>query len=57
MNRAFYSDTITNFLNISIEEILGKISLGNEFALEQTQRDAWLTEITLLKNVLNKRIS
>jgi len=52
MNRAFYSDTVTNFLNISIEEILGKISLGNEFALEQTQRDAWLTEITLLKKVL-----
>jgi len=52
MNRAFYSDTVTNFLNISVEEILGKISLGNEFALEQTQRDAWLTEITLLKNVL-----
>jgi len=52
MNRAFYSDTIANFLNASIEEIIGKISLGNEFALEQTQRDAWLTEITLLKNVL-----
>jgi hypothetical protein len=52
MIRAFYSDTITNFLNISIDEIVGKISLGNEFSLEQTQRDAWLEEINILKEVL-----
>ncbi|MEO8399275.1 MAG: DUF2075 domain-containing protein [Ignavibacteriaceae bacterium] len=52
MNRSFYSDTITNFLNSSIEEIIGKISLGNDFGLEQTQRAAWLKEISILKNVL-----
>jgi len=52
MNRAFYSDTIKNFLHSSTEEIIGKISMGNEFGLEQTQRDAWLEEIKILKNVL-----
>jgi Schlafen group 3, DNA/RNA helicase domain len=52
MNRSFYSETITNFQNNSIEEIIGRISLGNEFGLEQTQRDAWFEEITILKNNL-----
>ena len=52
MNRSFYSDTIANFHKTSIEEIIGKISLGNEFGQEQTQRDAWLEEIKLLKNIL-----
>jgi len=52
MNRAFYSDTITNFLNASIEEILGRISLGNDFSLEQNQKNAWLEEINILKRVL-----
>ena len=52
MNRSFYSDTITNFIENSNEEIIGKISLGNEFGLEQTQRDAWVEEIKILKNVL-----
>ena len=52
MKRAYYSDTISGFLKISTNEILGQIAQGNEFTLEQTQRDAWLEEITILKNVL-----
>ena len=52
MSRAYYSDGINNFLEDSVEELIGKISLGNEFALEQTQRDAWVEEINILKAVL-----
>jgi hypothetical protein len=52
MRREYYSDKISDFHQRSNEEILGKLALGNDFALEQTQRDAWLKEIILLKNVL-----
>ena len=52
MNRAYYDDYIANFLTTSPEEIIGKIALKNEFALEQTQKDAWLAEIIILKDVL-----
>jgi hypothetical protein len=52
MNRAFYSNTITSFLDSSSENILGLLASKNEFALEQTQRDAWLEEIRILKEIL-----
>ena len=52
MNRAYYDDSIANFLTTSPEEIIGKIALKNEFSLEQTQKDAWLAEIIILKDVL-----
>ena len=52
MNRAFYSNTISEFLNTSDEEIIGVLALNNQFTLEQTQRDAWLEEIRILKTVL-----
>jgi hypothetical protein len=53
MKRAFYSDSIANFLKSYEEEIIGKLALGNEFPLEQTQREAWLVEIRVLKNILS----
>ena len=52
MRRAYYSDTIFDFQKRSEDEILGKITQGSEFALEQTQLDAWIEEINLLKKVL-----
>ena len=52
MNRAFFSDSITNFLETSAEEIIGKISLGSEFPDEPSQKIAWSEEIKILKNVL-----
>src|SRR5262245_27221821 len=52
MRRAYYSDNISNFLQKSTEEILGKLAQANDFSLEQTQRDAWLEEIRILKNAL-----
>ena len=52
MRREYYSDTITNFLKTTPNEILGILAQSNDFALEQTQRDAWLEEIRILQNVL-----
>ena len=52
MQRAYYSDSISNFLNHTDKEILGKLVEANEFSLEQSQRDAWLEEIYILRNVL-----
>lgn len=52
MNRYYYSDSIANFLKSPTTEILGQLSLCNEFALLQTQRDAWVAEIEILQKVL-----
>lgn len=40
MNRAFYSDSISNFLTSDIKTILSTIELNNDFPSELTQRDA-----------------
>ena len=52
MKRAYYSDTIENFICTSPDEILGKLARSNDFSLEQTQRDAWLEEIKIMTVVL-----
>jgi hypothetical protein len=52
MQRAYYSDSISSFIKRTDEEILGKLAEANEFSLEQSQRDAWLEEIYILRNVL-----
>lgn len=52
MRREYYSDTISDFLTKNNDEILGKLAQGNDFTLEQTQRDAWLEEIRILKTAL-----
>ena len=52
MRRYYYSDTITNFLSTTRNEILGELVKTNDFALEQPQRDAWLEEINILKKTL-----
>ena len=54
MKREYNSDSIVNFLNTKSEEIVGHLVNSNEFSLEQTQRDAWLEEINILKSVLQK---
>lgn len=52
MRREYYSDKISDFCQRSNNEILGKLAQGNDFALEQPQRDAWLEEIRILKSIL-----
>src|SRR5882762_5337865 len=53
MKRDYYSDSIANFRNSSLNEILGQLVRSSGFSIEQTQRDAWLEEIRILKNALS----
>jgi hypothetical protein len=52
MKRDYYSSTIERFLAASPEEIIGSLTINSGFAVEPTQRDAWLEEITILKTAL-----
>ncbi len=52
MNRAFYSDSIENFLVRPVNEVLGALARGSDFDIDQTQRDAWLEEIHILRPAL-----
>ncbi|MBS4059444.1 MAG: DUF2075 domain-containing protein [Bacteroidetes bacterium] len=56
MRREYYSDTITNFLKTSSNEILAQLVQSNEFALEQTQRDSWLEQIQILQSILGPNV-
>jgi len=55
IKRAYYSDSIANFLKSTTEEILGKLALHSDFSLEQTQRSAWIAEINILRKILSSR--
>lgn len=52
MKRALYSSSIEAFLRSSPAEIIGQLAINNEFSLEDTQRTAWLEEVTILQRVL-----
>lgn len=52
MNRHYYSDAIEMFLDRDSEAILGTLVRSCEFAVEPTQRDAWLEQIQILKIAL-----
>lgn len=52
MNRYYYSDSISNFISATTEQILGSLSGNSEFADEQTQKEAWKQQIKILKEVL-----
>lgn len=53
MNRSYYSNEITRFLDQNDSTILGVLAARNEFALESTQRDAWLHQIAVLRTCLS----
>lgn len=48
----FYSKKIAEFCHESVQEILGVLSQNNDFSLETTQKEAWIQEINILKEVL-----
>lgn len=52
MKRAYYSDTISEFLNKSANEILGTLASNSEFSDELNQKKAWEVEIHSLQNIL-----
>ncbi|MBE6387035.1 MAG: DUF2075 domain-containing protein [Lentisphaerae bacterium] len=57
MERFFYQNNITGFLADSEDTILGALARNNSFDLVDLQRNAWLYEITFLKNLLRKESS
>jgi len=51
---SYYQDSIKSFLVTSPANILGKLTQENKFALEGTQRDAWVSQIEILKDELTE---
>lgn len=49
----YYKDTIHSFLQKSIEEIIGAITLSNQFDSTQHQNKSWEQQISILKDSLN----
>jgi DUF2075 family protein len=54
MNRAYYSDSIQNFIISSPNEILGIISGNSEFSDEHTQKESWKYQIISLQKILSQ---
>lgn len=52
MSRAYYFKSISAFIADTENHILGELTSKHEFALEEQQRNAWLTQIRTLKNGL-----
>lgn len=48
----YYKENIQTFRNSSVEEILGRITLNNEFDSLNTQNKAWESQIIILQEVL-----
>ena len=52
MTRSYYSNTISDFLKDDETRILGQLSLHHNHALEDLQKNAWVKQITILKDTL-----
>lgn len=50
--RFYYSSLISSFLEEPSDQILGKLALHHEFQLEAQQRNAWSSQIDMLKKWL-----
>jgi len=50
--REQYSDSIASFLTTDPNQILGILTNRSQFQIDQLQRDAWLEQIKILKQVL-----
>lgn len=50
---AYYSAPLTQFLETSDHEILGAMAHNGNFSLELAQRNAWVSEIKILKDQLD----
>lgn len=52
MRRFYYANTISEFLECPSNSILGELALAGHFDLQTTQRDAWLSQLAILKSAL-----
>lgn len=51
-SRAYYSAPIATFLGQSDSDIIAALALGSSFAIEPTQRDAWVEQIEIMRRAL-----
>src|SRR5215469_11492216 len=51
-SRAWYTATIDEFLRANADNVVGRLATNSDFAVLPQQRDAWLAEISLLKEHL-----
>lgn len=52
MKRAYFQATVKDFLETNENEILGELARGHSPSLEHLQRNAWISQIRHLKEVL-----
>lgn len=52
INRAYYAAEVAAFLASTDDTVLGSLSRNSEFAIEESQRDAWLSELMVLRVAL-----
>jgi len=52
LHRYFYADSISAFVNKPENQILGILTASNQFDLTANQRDAWISQIRILKETL-----
>jgi len=52
VQRAYYTDTIADFLARDEAFVLGKLTEQSEFEVDISQRDAWLEEVRVLREAL-----
>lgn len=51
--RAWYTESIADFLKAPSEHVLGRITANSDFAVIPTQRDAWVSQIEILRTCLS----
>ncbi len=54
MKRAAYAASIGDFLAAPVAGVLGRLVEASEYAVELSQRNAWIVEIDLLRSVLDE---
>ena len=54
MRRAYYSATLEKFQSDQEDLILGELTRNHQFALEDLQRNAWISQILILKKSLTE---
>ena len=52
MKRAYYSSTLCDFCNQAPDQVLGEIAREHSFDLTAFQRDAWIEQTALLRDIL-----
>ena len=54
LSRSYYSKKLDEFLKDDPNRILGELTNSHQFALEEQQRNAWIHQINILKNQLER---